>query len=269
MFFARATINGAGPFWFTVDTGATLTVIDPAIAKRANLVVRSAGRRGGVGIGAGDTTMATTTGATIEVNGLPAFAPPVLYVVPVQANAPLLGHAIDGVLGTDILSRTVVEFDYAQGRLSVAPAGGPVSSNRANTVSFTIDGNVLLAPATITLPDQTRTNARLLIDTGSNGSLTLTSPFVRRLQLAPGAHGHDLNLAVGVNGTVISPVVVLPSVAFGAASIASPKAALSQATVGLDASTDFDGIIGADLLRQFHLTIDYPRRLLTLSPPRP
>jgi predicted aspartyl protease len=32
VFFARATINGAGPFWFTVDTGATLAVIDPATA---------------------------------------------------------------------------------------------------------------------------------------------------------------------------------------------------------------------------------------------
>jgi predicted aspartyl protease len=268
VFFARAKINGAGPFWFTVDTGATLTVIDPAAARRANLAIRSAGRRGGVGVAADDTTMATTSGARIEVDGLPPFAPAVLYVVSVQANAALLGHAIDGVLGTDVLSRQVVEFNYEQSRLTVRSQPATATSNLANTVSFTVEGNVLLAPATLTLPDQTQALARLLIDTGSNGALTLTSPFVRRHQLTPRLQGHEMNLAVGVNGTVVSPVVVLPSLAFGAALIAMPKAALSQATAGLVASTDFDGIIGAELLRQFNITIDYPRRLLTLSPPR-
>ena len=72
---------------------------------------------------------------------------------------------------------------------------------------------------------------------------------------------------MGINGTVFSPVIALTSVAFGDAVIARPNAALSKATAGLDASTDFDGIIGAELLRQFTVTIDYPRRRIIFSPP--
>ena len=267
VFFARVTVNGLGPFWFTVDTGATLTVIDPGAAARAKLVVRDAGRRANVGIAAGDMAMATTAGARIDVAGLPAFAPPSLYVVAVQNNAEYLRHAIDGILGTDFLSRHIVELDYGAARVSVLPQARTDPPGRQGAVAFTLDGNVLVAPAAITLPDGERVTARLLIDTGSNGALTLTSPFVRQHDLVARFPSRQANAAVGINGTVFSPVIALTSVAFGDAVIARPNAALSKATAGLDASTDFDGIIGAELLRQFTVTIDYPRRRLIFAPP--
>ena len=269
VFFAHVTVNGVGPFWFTVDTGATLTVIDPSAAARAKLVVRDAGRRANVGIAAGDTAMATTTGARLGVAGLPVFAPPSLYVVAVQNNAAYLRHAIDGVLGTDFLSRHIVELDYSTARVSVLPPPRTDLPGRQSAVAFTLDGNVLVAPATVTLPDGQRVTARLLIDTGSNGALTLTSPFVRQHDLVARFPSRQANAAVGINGTVFSPVIALTSVAFGDAVIARPNAALSTATAGLDASTDFDGIIGAELLRQFTVTIDYPRRRIIFSPPGP
>jgi predicted aspartyl protease len=269
VFFAHVTVNGLGPFWFTVDTGATLTVIDPDAAARAKLVVRDAGRRANVGIAAGDMEMATTTGARIGVAGLPVFAPPSLYVVAVQNNATYLGHAIDGVLGTDFLSRYIVELDYSTAHMSVLPQARIDPPGRQGAVTFTLEGNVLVAPAAITLPDGRRVSARLLIDTGSNGALTLTSPFVRQHDLVAPFRSNQANAAVGINGTVFSPVVTLTSVAFGDAVIARPNAALSKATTGLDASTDFDGIIGAELLRQFTVTIDYPRRRIIFSAPGP
>jgi len=265
VFFARATINGAGPFWFTIDTGATLTVIDPAAARRAGLPVRDAGRRSNVGIASADTSMATTAGARIDIPGLPPFSPPTLYVVPVRASAGPLGHAIDGVLGTDVLSGRVVEFDYGGARVRVRPSTGADPPNRKASVVFSLEGNVLIAPGTLTLPDGERVIARLLVDTGSNGALTLTSPFVRRHNLVARFPSRQMNLAIGINGTATSPVVALAALAFGDAVIRAPNAALSQATAGLDASTDFDGIVGAELLKQFTLTIDYPRRRLVLS----
>jgi predicted aspartyl protease len=260
VFFARATINGQGPFWFTVDTGATLTVIDPATAARAGLPVQRAGRRANVGVAAGETALSTAAGAAVEIAGLPPFSPAFLYVVPVQANAQHLRHGIDGVLGTDFLRRYVVEFDYADSRVVLKPpkAGGANRETDHGGVPISIDGNVLLAPAAIAFPDGSRTTARLLVDTGSNGALTLTSPFVRRHRLAERFQSRWVSLAVGINGTTVSPVIQLPSVAFGDAVISDANAALSQTTAGLHASEDFDGIIGAELLRRFTVTVDYP-----------
>jgi predicted aspartyl protease len=199
VFFARATINGLGPFWFTLDTGATLTVIDPAAAKRAGLVVRDAGRRTNVGITAGDVVVATTSGARIQVGGAPEFAPPQLFVVAVRANAGYLGHTVDGVLGTDFLHRHIVEFRYAESRVTLWPPSAVLKETTAS-VPFTMDGNLVIATATLTLPDGDHVPARLLIDTGSNGALTLTSPFVRRHRLTRRFPSRQASATVGING---------------------------------------------------------------------
>ena len=263
VFFVRASINGQGPFWLTVDTGATLTVLDPSAVQRAGLAARSAGRRPNVGVGAGETELSTTT-ATVQIAGLPDFAPPFLYVMPVQAASGVLGHAIDGVLGTDVLRDYIVEFDYGASRVTLtAPAGGP-GALAPSGVPITVRGNVLLAPATIALPDDSRLSARLLIDTGSNGSLTLTSPFVRRHDLAARFRSRRASAAIGINGMSVSPVIGLTSIAFGDTLIPAPDAALSDAASGLHASPDFDGILGAEVLRRFRVLVDYPRRRLTL-----
>jgi predicted aspartyl protease len=266
VFFARTTVNGVGPFWFTVDTGATLTVIDPDAAKRAGLVVRNAKRRPNVGITAGDVSTATTAGARIEVGGAPVFAPPYLYVVAVRANAGYLGHTVDGVLGTDFLRRHIIEFHYAESRVTLRPpsAGSP---DHAASVPVTAEGNVLIAPAMLTLPDGDRLPARLLIDTGSNGALTLTSPFVRRHRLTARFPSRQASATAGINGIEFAPVVTLASVVFGSAVISAPNAALSRAVAGLNASDDFDGIIGGELLRRFTVTVDYPGQRLILADP--
>ena len=263
VFFARVTINGAGPFWFTVDTGATLTVIDPATARQVGLPTQPAGTRENVGVTGGETELATTTGARLEVGDLPGFAPDVLYVIPVRGNAAQLGHQVDGVLGTDFLRRYVVELDYAGGQVTLRQGTGRDDTTPAQDgVPITVEGNVLLAPATVTLTDGSTITARLLIDTGSSGALALTTPFVQKHQLAERFESRRASVTVGINGMAYSPVIGLASLMFGEAVISRPNASLSQVTNGLSASSDFDGIIGADLLRRYTVTVDYPRRRL-------
>lgn len=274
VFFASVTVNGQGPFWFTVDTGATLTVIDPETAGRLTLVVRPTGARANVGVGTGATNLATTAGAVLRVGRQPPFTPEPLYVVPVKDAEAHLGHRIDGVLGTDFLRRFVVEFDYAAGLVRLHPASAVVANVRNTAgVAASVRGNVLTVPATLTLPDGRVLTPRLLVDTGNSGGLSLNTPFVRthRLDEAfPATPGRNLNLrvSVGVNGVTTSRVVSFASFALGAATLPAPDVALSTATDGLNASPDFDGIIGADVLRLFTLVIDYPRRVVTLHSAR-
>src|SRR6186997_2408264 len=62
IFFARGMVNGAGPLWFTLDTGANLSVLDPSSARSLGLVVNDAGRQPGVGTGTGMTQLGRARG---------------------------------------------------------------------------------------------------------------------------------------------------------------------------------------------------------------
>jgi hypothetical protein len=269
VFFARATIDGQGPFWFTVDTGATLTVIDPSTADRLGLRVTNAGSRPNVGVAAGLTPVATTRRATIRIGEAAAFVPSPLHVVPVRAAQDLVGHRIDGILGTDFLSQHVVEFDYGRGRVVLHARGTFDNDGPPAGVPVTVRRNVLLAPATLTLPDGGTLAARLLVDTGSNLGLTLNTPFVRRHRLAARFPSRRMTASAGINGLVSSPLTTLTSLSIGETTIRQPDAALSQESTGLNASESFDGILGADLLRRFTVVVDYPARRLILRPSRP
>ncbi len=131
---------------------------------------------------------------------------------------------------------------------------------------MTVRGNVLLTPASLTLPDEKTLEARLLLDTGSNLGVSLNSPFVRRHQLVERFPTNRATASVGINGVVASPLVALHSIALGASLIKAPSVALSRETAGLNASTSFDGILGADVLRHFRVVVDYPGRRLFLHP---
>lgn len=266
VFFARATINDRGPFWLTVDTGATLTVIDPSTAERLGLRVSHVGVRPDVGVAAGLTPVATTSGATIRIGQATPFTPSPLHVVPVRAAQGLIGHRIDGILGTDFLLQHVVEFDYGRGRVVLHARGAFAALPAA--VAVTVQRNVLLAPATLTLPDGGTLTARLLVDTGSNLGLTLNTPFVRRHRLAERFQSRRNTASAGINGVVTSPLMTLSSMSVGETSLRQVEAALSRETTGLNASAAFDGILGADLLRRFTVVVDYPGRRLLLRPVR-
>jgi Aspartyl protease len=264
VFFARASINGQGPFWLTVDTGATLTVLDPSTVRALGLTVRESGAQANVGVAAGLTAMATTGGATIRIGDAPPFTPGPLYVVPVRAAETPMDHRIDGVLGTDFLRKFVVEFDYPGSRVGLHPAGSDVPT-KGGSSRIRIDRNVLIAPARLRLPDAEVVKASLLVDTGSSSGLSLNTPFVLAHRLEERFPSRELSAAVGINGMTLRGVMRQASLSLGSAEMFDSPAALSRESEGLAARADFDGIVGADWLRQFRLVIDYPRRAMSVE----
>jgi hypothetical protein len=264
VFFARVSLNGKGPFWFTVDTGATLTVIDTATATSLRVPVEDEGKHRNVGVASGLTEMRVARGVTITAGDAPPFSPDRLFVVPVRANAGALGHHIDGVLGTDFLRRFVVEFDYPAGRVRLHAPSRFAYRGEGAVVPISVEGNVLLARAGVALADNRTLTAQMLIDTGSSARLSFNSPFVRRHKLSR-FPTLGLTASVGINGVTAAPVIGLRSLSFGQAVVDRPEVALSQSSSGLNASDDFDGIISAELLSRFRLFVDYPAGRLILE----
>jgi predicted aspartyl protease len=264
VFFARATVNGEGPFWLTVDTGATLTVLDPTTAAELGLTSGPTDVRPDVGVGARAAAVSRSGGATIFVPGAAPFRPEPLYLVGVRDAEAALGHQIDGVLGHDFLEQFIVEFDYPRGAVRLHPPRAVLAGN-ATPVRIRTQGNRVVVTARLELADGESLDARLLVDTGSSSGISLNSPFAARHRLEERFPSTELSAAVGVNGMTVRAVMVLSGVSIGSLRLPVRRVALSRDTTGLSASEEFDGILGAAVLRRFRVVLDYQRRQLTLD----
>jgi len=207
IFFARGAVNGPstplrpGALWFTLDTGANLSVLDPATAQSLHLAVSDAGRQTGVGTGAGATPLGRAGGVSVSVGTLAPFAPATMFVVPVREMSGFLNHRIDGVLGVDFMRRHVVEFNYASGTVVFHDRRAFVYTGYAQVLPIELQQNLLVVMASLTMPDGEQLPVRLLIDTGRVGRPGLNGPYVREHRLVErfGQFNH-LALSQGING---------------------------------------------------------------------
>src|SRR3954466_52427 len=111
------TINGKGPFTFALDTGASRSLMDSAVAKR--LEVKKTGSAGKIA-GVNSVTKAQLVKVTTWKVGQIKLPPTTI----ISSNLPF-GNAyagIQGLLGSDMLSGfDVVTIDYTQKQLRLHP----------------------------------------------------------------------------------------------------------------------------------------------------
>ena len=114
------TINGKGPFTFALDTGASRSLMDSAVAKRLQVEKKgSAGKIAGVNAVKKAALVRVTSWRVGQVK-----LPPTTIV---STNLPF-GNAwagIQGLLGSDMLSGfDVVTIDYGKQQLRLHPRKG-------------------------------------------------------------------------------------------------------------------------------------------------
>lgn len=97
----------------------------------------------------------------------------------------------------------------------------------------------------------------MLLDTGAQKSL-LGEAAVRRLNLV--RDSRSLTSLMGLSGTSAQPDVRIDSMSIGAAALSVNRLAVNS----FGGHQPFDGILGLDILRDYDLDIDGPKRVLTL-----
>jgi predicted aspartyl protease len=109
-------INGQGPFEFVLDTGATLTCVDDAIAEQLALPERRG--VGGVGVGVHGAERVRLVGIdSIRVGEARAFE---LQACALDlAHAEVIGVAVQGLLGLNFLRNFLVTLDFERNLLTL------------------------------------------------------------------------------------------------------------------------------------------------------
>ncbi|MEO6462694.1 MAG: aspartyl protease family protein [Candidatus Eisenbacteria bacterium] len=257
---------GAGPARrFLVDTGAGMTAISLELARELDVA-------GGdpleiVGLGGGTEARAALLPAmTVGTFTLAGVRGLVLDLAELRAG---LGADLDGILGFSALARYAVTFDFAGGQLELAEnATARVPGPGGTRIPFVMVAGQVIVPVRV----DGREEAPFLVDSGAwrtflspEVGARLDVPADRRLPGIPsaGADGRAIEAdAVRVRSLRVGTVeVARPIVLVPAAADAGGNEAWSLVTRSR-------GVLGADFLRRFRVTIDFPRQEMTLEPAR-
>lgn len=232
-----------GPWRFLIDTGSSITLVDPAFAARYGIGAAShALPRVRVRDAAGDYAhLEAVTLSRIEMKDA-RFERVQALVYDCAELSAHLGRPIHGIIGFPLFRQTILTIDYPRSRLILTRAKQPPLLP-GSPIAFETDGPLPLIP--IEVAGQ---NLLALIDTGSDGPLNL-NPVGLELAFAaeprPGANvatlaGQRVQQVGRLDGTLRIGHYTLPD----------PVVDLTDALSSL----------GGEVLHHFTLTFDQLRR---------
>jgi predicted aspartyl protease len=262
----QGSINGSKPLAFILDTGASTTVISDSQAKELGLKLEG-------------KTDATTQGGSIEASFVKdvslnlsgvEFPKMTLAAIRLSGLEAGLGRQVDGILGYEIFNRFVVEIDYASKVVTFYEPQGYKYSGRGAVIPISIEDNTPFVVGRITEPKPFKGN--FLIDTGAPGILNIAGPFAAKHKLLDSVP-HTISITSGalLAGRSSGKIGRLKRFQMGNVVIKKPVVNFSQdigGSEGEEASTEYGGLIGGEILRRFRVIIDYSRKQIVFESKR-
>jgi hypothetical protein len=261
--FVRVLINGT-PGWFILDTANHGMSVDTEFGRRAGLNLQ-----GGYVASGGGPEMVQAAVATNVSLGLPGLTldHQRLVAIPLEPMAPLLGRDFDGILGSDLFDRFVVEVDYAAKRIRLHNPESFRHTGAGEILPTRLDENSFpYVKVKLTFPGKEELEAEFLIDSAADFAVSVQKPFATVHGIpGPGAK-KLLERGTSVGGSYEILTSRASKVQIGRWAFQDPLIDFSQAATGGMASNDRAGLIGGQLLRRFRVTFDNRRHQLILEP---
>jgi len=253
----RCRLDGRGPFYMIVDTGAPDITITPETARQIGVAVVANGTMTGAGNRQVRTGSATITRLSIGSIGLSDFSASVVDLSEIRTK---LGFPrLDGVIGYPIFKRFSTFVNVDAGTISFAampPRTPPFATSTAFTgtlpaIAGSIDG----------------ISTRIIVDTGDRSSLTLFGPFAR----AHGFYGRNpsrtnIVTGYGIGGPIRGDVFTIPSLDVLGRHLRGIVARASRQTGGVFTSADQGGSVGTGVLKRFNIVYDYADKRIIAWP---
>jgi hypothetical protein len=264
--YVQIRVNGAGPYWFMLDTGSVSIAVDSEVA--AALALSGEGSFEGSGGGEGSITISKGDSVKLGLGELDFSTGPVDILQINKAVAFAEGRRVDGLLGYDFFAHFTVTIDYARQRIGVHDPRGfwPTMPAGGTSLPLTMVRKHPFISAELTARGGERIAGTFLVDTGWRSALSLNAPFVTEHRLLGTTATIESVTGVGVGGPSIEPVGRIEALQLGSIILRDPVASFSRAKAGILSQSDMSGIVGGDVLRRFTATFDYPRKQLLLKP---
>jgi hypothetical protein len=264
--FLQARVNNSTPMWFYLDSGSTSPFV--ISAKKAKALALQLLPRVSQAGGAGPNTYESsqTSGLTIAL-GNKTFEDQTSAVFSLGLVEEQLGRSIDGLVGLDLFLHHVVEIDYADKKLRLYDPKPYVYSGSGESVSLTLRDGHFFVPAKIEIPGRGELEGQFLVDTGGcMMTAILTTPFADKHHLPVSSQKTIVDRSIsGLGGNTSLLIGRAIRFKIGSSVFQSPLIYISQDKGGALASSEYEGLIGTEILRRFKVIFDYSRRRLILE----
>jgi Aspartyl protease len=250
------TLHATNRLSLLLDTGYGMTMLRPDHVAAAEL------KRNGRGVTivgiAGEERAEVFEGPRFDFDGL-FWTPRRVAAFPAE-NQPRSRRG-DGVLGSGFFRRFVVEISSARKQITLHEPETFKYSGSGEILPLTFKSSTPTVEATVKLPQGTEVRASFEIDTGCDSALCLGNHFVTEHGLTAGG-GADGG-RVGVGGSTRTREGRLTQLRLGRLMIEKPTA--NFFLEGSPVDPPLAGHIGWELLKDFHVILDYSRRLMILQ----
>lgn len=244
-------INGKGPYRFIVDTGARLSVIDATLNDELELPAAEGVRAASVGGRPGPVIVSVRElrAGAVALRGL------IAAVMPLQ---PLLGtNGPRGVLSASNFPGYLLTLDYPSKRISIRK-GALDKADSENIFDYPAGDALPTVPIRVA-GQQTRVH----LDTGSPAGLTLPTKFQKELPLA--SELRDTGKVRTPSGEYpVARAKVDGAIELGRHTLALAEIEFCDVRPG--SSVPSTGQIGAQVLRNFIVTLDTRNRRIRFAP---
>src|SRR5262247_337211 len=172
--YMRGRLGDSDSLWVVLDTGASGASVSASKAKALGLAVAPGGTANGAG---GVVEAGIVRGATIRLPGL-ELTDETMTSIPTDAMGVQTGRAMDVIVGHELLSRAVVEIDYAARVLRVSDPAKFLAPKGAASLPLTFKQNLPYVKATIEVPGRKPIDGAFVLDTGASSAVSLSPDLV-------------------------------------------------------------------------------------------
>ncbi len=177
----------------------------------------------------------------------------------------IYGERIDGVIGYSFFSRYIVRLDFEQQVMEVC-SPGPFRYPAGGTLLHPSLNFIPVHP--LTLSDQRRNRFPFYLDSGAGLCFLMSERYHTDSMVIPRKRTSFITQAEGVGGRKQMRLTVLRELRLGPYRFRQVPVYLFKDDNNVTAYPLTGGLIGSDLLRRFHLILNYPAREIHLRPNR-
>ncbi|MDD2306519.1 MAG: aspartyl protease family protein [Prolixibacteraceae bacterium] len=262
-------INNSDTLNFILDTGVRYPIITelPFVNKLNLNYLQPISVKG---LGEGEQLTAYRSGSnTINLDGLVAYDQEIHMVINENFQiSHILGMPVHGLIGFNLFKDYVVKIDYSEHKITlIKPEYFDYKERERDIVlPLSFEQGKPFVTTSIVTDKNDEVPVKLLVDTGASDAIWLSTNSDSRIAL-PENHIETF-LGRGLSGDLygkkgrIGAIWVGPLVLYEPI-VAFPDNDLVDQLIG---KNDRNGTLGAEILRRFYITMDYPGKRLILRP---